>query len=122
VSSPSRPEEKATAGIGTLTELLAGEPNVAQLVLVEIRVGGMACRDAQQRWLVRLEALVEELRPAPTQAWASAAGLTVGALNTILALEVIADRASDLPGMLEELVDVTWLGCSGHGAMVSPSP
>ena len=40
----AEPAGKAEAGLRTLVEILAAEPDVARLLLVEIRVGGTECR------------------------------------------------------------------------------
>jgi AcrR family transcriptional regulator len=119
MSHPSRPEEKAAAGIGALTELLASEPNVARLMLVEIRVGGAVCREAQLRWLGQVESMVETLLPAPWNRQAGIGRLIVGGLSTIIALEVEAGRAEALPGMAAELVHAGSMGCPDQHSPVA---
>lgn len=103
-------EEFAEAVEATLRELLrilAAEPDVARLVLVEVRVAGPRCREAQQRWLERFAGLLEDadLRSGPGAGEATAR-MTVGALAFLLASKVSREETAELPGMLPDLLYV----------------
>jgi AcrR family transcriptional regulator len=101
----SDPQARIEAGIASLTELLAGNPAVAQVLLVEARAARMPSRVTQQRWLRRFEALLESAFPGPAQYPSGAARMAVGAVSTLLALEVAAGRTRELPGMQADLVE-----------------
>lgn len=117
----SDPVAKAEAGLGTLVEALAAHRDVARVALVEIRVAGAPCREAQQRWLGRFEGLLQNLS-AEIEPEAEAARLAVGAVSTILALEVAAGRTKKLPKTRHELLDAVAMGCPGRRRWHSTPP
>lgn len=96
------------AGLGELLDILTVEPEVARFVLVEIRVGEMECREAQQRWLDHFAGLlvVDTDREDTAPRSERLARMTAGALATLLALRVIERGPVALPELLEELVCV----------------
>jgi AcrR family transcriptional regulator len=93
------------AALRELLEILAAEPDVARLVLVEVRVAGAPCRKAQQRWLGRF---AERLEEAGQQAGGErsqwTARMTVGALAFLLAWKVGHGETAELATMREELL------------------
>jgi hypothetical protein len=76
----------------------------------------MASDDSKQRGGAisspdRLAGLIAD--GAESDGEVSSTRLAIGAVSTIIALEVAAERTAELPGMLPELVDaalVPWLG------------
>lgn len=112
--------ERLEAGLGELLELLAAEPEVARFVLVEIRVGGPACREAQLRWLERFAGLlVDAGQGGGAPRGEGLARMVAGAMATLLSLRLIESGARSLPEMLEELACVGML--PGYGAAVQAS-
>ncbi|SRR6266516_2784491 len=102
------PAEKARAGLRTLIETFSADPDVARLVLVEIRVGGPTCREAQQRWLSRFARLLEEGEPGgATEGAVAKSRMAVGALAVLLALRVASGASGkELHAMLSDLIYV----------------
>lgn len=116
----SDPRERARAALDEAVEVLERHPAVARLLLVEIRVGGRACREAHQRWLDRLAALlVGEERPG------ALARLSARALAELVAARVMAGEPSEEPAGVEELLTVAlWprLGAASEDAEAWSSP
>lgn len=94
-------------GLGALAELLAAEPELARVAMVEARAGGVASKEAQLRMLGKLGALFAE-DARGEEAWLGRMGL--GAAVTVVALEVTGGRTAGLPGMLDELVAAALVG------------
>lgn len=110
--------QQVEAGLRELLELLAAEPDVARVVLVEIRVGGTACREAQQRELRRFGQLLElgcaARRCGPKEK--ETARMVVGAIAGFLTSEVSAGTPIDLGRVLPELSFIAlapYLGVEG---------
>jgi len=102
---------RVAAGLGALVGLLAEEPELTRVTMVEARAGGVPSREVQLRLLDRLAGLIAD--GAESDGEVSSTRLAIGAVSTIIALEVAAERTAELPGMLPELVDaalVSWLG------------
>lgn len=93
------------AGLGELVDILASDPDVGRLLLVEIRVGDSGCREAQQRWLGRFAGLLEACRGAAADD-DETARMVVDALVFLLGQRVADDGPRTLPQMLPELVFV----------------
>jgi len=95
------------AGLGELVDTLAADPDVARLMLIEIRAGDSGCREAQQRWLGRFAGLLAGGDHGNAAARSgSLARMTAGALATLSTLTIIEKGPEALPTILEELTDV----------------
>ena len=110
------------AALDEMLEILAAEPDVARLVLVEVRVAGPRCREAQQLWLERFAGLLEDadLRSGPGEG-EETARMTVGALAFLLASKVSRDGTAGLPAMLPDLLYVAlapYLGAEAAAEML----
>jgi hypothetical protein len=94
---------RTEAGLRALVEVLAEEPDLARMVVVEARAGGMASREAQLQWLDRLAGLFAGEGVDAEAAWLARMGLR--AATAIITLEVAADRTEILPNLPGELVE-----------------
>ncbi len=109
--------QRVAAGLSELLDVLVAEPDVARVLLVEIRAGEGECRDAHERWLGRFaRLLVEADRGDAAPRDGCQARLTAGALATLLAVGLLENGAEALPEMLEELVYVGLWARSGAEA------
>jgi AcrR family transcriptional regulator len=99
--------DRLEAGLGELVGILAADPDVARLVLVEIRAGDSECREAQQRWLGRFAGLLGDgSRSDGIPRSGSLARMTAGGLLTLLTLTVVEKGLEALSTILEELTCV----------------
>lgn len=94
-------EERLEAGLGELLEVLGDEPEVARLLLVEVRAGDAACREVQQRWLARFAGLLDGGGSG------GAARMAARALASLLALGLGSE--GELAGE-EALAELSWVG------------
>jgi len=100
--------ERLEAGLGELLELLAANPDVAQLLLVEIRAGDARCREAQQGWLGRFAGLLASGRRGTSEPRStSLARLAAGAIENLLMLGLGTQEAAPERVGLKDLV---WVG------------
>jgi AcrR family transcriptional regulator len=111
VGDKTAPTTRARAGLETLLDLLGEEPQLMRVALIEARAAGMPSREAQVKWLKRLAELFADGKPGAEEAWSER--MALGAVCTIIALEVAAGRATELPGMAGELVEAALAPCSG---------
>jgi len=97
--------DRLEAGLRELLAVLDANPEVARLLLVEIRAGDDPCREARQGWLERFAGLLAAGRsPASPPRAGSTAWMTTAALASVLALRLENDEP--LPGALGELVRI----------------
>lgn len=99
---------RAETGLQALVDLLAEEPDLARVLEVEARAGGMASREAQLRWLDRLAELFAKAAPGADE-WPGR--MAFGAVTTLVALEVAAGRTTELPTLRDELIEVALAPC-----------
>lgn len=111
-ATPSRLD----GGLGALLHLLASEPEVARLVLIDVRAAGGASRAAQQRLLDDLARLAEAHCEAATGARGEAvvARIVVGSMATLLA--AVVARSSDPRRARPDLTFVGLAPCVGAEA------
>jgi AcrR family transcriptional regulator len=101
---------RARAGLETLLKTLAAEPDLARLALVDIGAAGPA---AQRRYRVavqRLTPLFEEGRDfarAGRSLPANTSRMAAGGVTGLIADELVAGRAEQLPGLLSDALFAT---------------
>jgi AcrR family transcriptional regulator len=108
--SEQRWPQRARAGLEALLETLAAEPELARLALVDIAAAGPA---AQRRYRVavqRLTPLFEEGRdfaPGGRNLPANTSRMAAGGVTGLIADELVAGRAEQLPGLLSDALFAT---------------
>jgi AcrR family transcriptional regulator len=108
--SEQRWPERARAGLTALLDALAAEPDLARLALVDIGAAGPA---AQRRFRVavqRLTPLFEEGRdfaPGGRALPANTSRMAIGGVTGLIADELIAGRAQQLPSLLSDALFAT---------------
>jgi AcrR family transcriptional regulator len=119
--SEQRWPQRARAGLRTLLEVLAAEPELARLALVDIGAAGPA---AQRRYRVavqRLTPLFEEGRdfaPAGRGLPANTSRMAIGGVTGLISDELVAGRAEQLPGLLSDALFATLVPYIGPRAAV----
>lgn len=108
--SEQRWPQRARAGLRALLDLLAAEPELARLALVDIGAAGPA---AQRRYRVavqRLTPLFEEGRdfaPGGRGLPANTSRMAIGGVTGLISDELVAGRAEQLPGLLSDALFAT---------------
>lgn len=111
--------QRAREGLKALLELLAAEPQLARLALVDIGAAGPA---AQRRYRVavqRLTPLFEEGRdfaPAGRGLPANTSRMAIGGVTGLIADELVAGRAERLPELLSDALFATLVPYIGPDA------
>jgi AcrR family transcriptional regulator len=117
--SEERWPQRARAGLSALLEALAAEPQLARLALVDVGAAGPA---AQRRYRVavqRLTPLFEEGRdfaPAGRGLPANTSRMAIGGVTGLIADELVAGRAEQLPGLLSDALFATLVPYIGPDA------
>jgi AcrR family transcriptional regulator len=117
--SEERWPRRARAGLSALLELLAAEPELARLALVDIGAAGPA---AQRRYRVavqRLTPLFEEGRdfaPGGRGLPANTSRMAIGGVTGLIADELVAGRAEQLPELLSDVLFATLVPYIGPDA------
>jgi AcrR family transcriptional regulator len=117
--SEERWPQRARAGLSALLELLAAEPELARLALVDIGAAGPA---AQRRYRVavqRLTPLFEEGRdfaPGGRGLPANTSRMAIGGVTGLIADELVAGRAEQLPELLSDALFATLVPYIGPDA------
>jgi AcrR family transcriptional regulator len=117
--SEQRWPQRARAGLRALLEALAAEPELARLALVDI---GAAGPSAQRRYRVavqRLTPLFEEGRdyaPGGRGLPANTSRMAIGGVTGLIADELVAGRAEQLPGLLSDVLFATLVPYIGPDA------
>ncbi len=117
--SEERWPQRARAGLSALLEVLAAEPKLARLALVDIGAAGPA---AQRRYRVavqRLTPLFEEGRdfaPGGRGLPANTSRMAIGGVTGLIADELVAGRAEQLPGLLSDALFATLVPYIGPDA------
>ena len=116
---PGEWPERAAAGLAALLEVLAEEPELARLSLVDI---GNAAPAAQRRYraaVQRLTPLFEEGRdyaPGGRGLPANTSRMAIGGVTGLIADELVAGRAERLPQLLPDLLFATLVPYIGPAA------
>jgi len=99
--------EQVGAGLAALLETLAAEPALARLGLLGVSAAGPAAQRRYRLALGRLTPLFEEGRdfaPQGRQLPANTSRMAIGAVAGLIAEELRAGRAAELPGLLGEVL------------------
>lgn len=117
--SEERWPERARAGLETLLEALAEEPAVARLSLVDIGTAGPAAQRRYRGAIQRLTPLFEEGRdfaPGGRALPANTSRMAIGGVTGLIADELLAGRAEQLPGLLSDVLFATLMPYIGPHA------
>jgi AcrR family transcriptional regulator len=99
--------ERARAGLEALLELLAAEPAIARLALVDFGSAGPAAQRRHRAALQRMTPLFEEGRdfaPSGRNLPANTSRMAIGAVVGLIADEIEAGRTERLPELLPDLL------------------
>lgn len=96
--------ERVRGGLGSLVDLLAGDPELARTAIVEVAVAGGEARRRQLAVLGDLARLLEAGRERDRELPAETALMAVGAVAGLLFDEIRAGRAAALTDHLPELL------------------
>lgn len=102
--------ERAAAGLAALLAVLAEEPDLARLSLVDIGNAGPAAQRRYSAAVRRLTPLFEEGRdfaPGGRSLPANTSRMAIGGVTGLIADELIAGRAEQLPCLLSDLIFAT---------------
>ncbi|HEU4905522.1 MAG TPA: TetR/AcrR family transcriptional regulator [Solirubrobacterales bacterium] len=112
------PATRVGVGLQAFVEMLGGAPDLARVMLIEVRVAPR-CREAQQRWLGRFAELLEGCLSADTSgADGEVARLVAGALLERLASGVRKEGRGKLAEALPDLAFIALAPYAGtEGAM-----
>lgn len=111
--------ERAAAGLAALLEALAEEPDLARLSLVEIGNAGLAAQRRYRAAVQRLTPLFEEGRDYAAGGRALPANtsrMAIGGVTGLIADELVAGRAEQLPGLLSDVFFATLVPYIGPDA------
>jgi len=102
--------QRARAGLSALLEMLAEEPDVARLALVDVGSAGPAAQRRFRAALQRLTPFFDEGRdfaPGGRNLPANTSRMAIGAVAGLIADELTEERAEDLPGLLSDVLFAT---------------
>jgi AcrR family transcriptional regulator len=108
--SEQRWPERARAGLAALLEALAEEPDLARLALVDIGAAGPAAQRRYRAALQRLTPLFDEGRdfaPGGRDLPANTSRMAIGGVTGLIADELRAGRATQLPERLPDVLFAT---------------
>jgi AcrR family transcriptional regulator len=111
--------ERAAAGLAALLEALAAEPDLARLSLVEIGNAGPAAQRRYRVAIQRLTPLFDEGRdfaPGGRNLPANTSRMAIGGVTGLVADELVAGRAKELPGLLSDVLFATLVPYIGPDA------
>jgi AcrR family transcriptional regulator len=111
--------ERAAAGLAALLETLAAEPALARLSLVDIGNAGPAAQRRYRAAIQRLTPLFEEGRdyaPGGRALPANTSRMAIGGVTGLIADELVAGRAEQLPGLLSDVLFATLVPYIGPDA------
>ncbi len=111
--------DRAAAGLSALLDVLAEEPALARLSLVDIGNAGPAAQRRYRTAVQRLTPLFEEGRdfaPGGRNLPANTSRMAIGGVTGLIADELIAGRAEQLPGLLSDVVFATLVPYIGPDA------
>jgi AcrR family transcriptional regulator len=108
--SEGRWPERARAGLEALLEALAEEPALARLALVDIGAAGPAAQRRYRAAVQRLTPLFDEGRdfaPGGRALPANTSRMAIGGATGLIADELVAGRAAQLPDLLSDILFAT---------------
>jgi AcrR family transcriptional regulator len=108
--SEERWPERVRSGLEALLAALAQEPALARLALVDIGSAGPAAQRRYRAAVQRLTPLFDEGRdfsPAGRSLPANTSRMAIGAVTGLIADELVAGRAEQLPGLLSDVLFAT---------------
>jgi AcrR family transcriptional regulator len=111
--------ERAAAGLRALLETLAEEPALARLSLVDVGNAGPAAQRRYRAAIQRLTPLFEEGRdfaPRGRNLPANTSRMAIGGVTGLIAEELVAGRAEQLPGLLSDALFATLVPYIGPDA------
>jgi AcrR family transcriptional regulator len=111
--------ERAREGLRELLEALAAEPDLARLALVDIGAAGPAAQRRFRAAVQRLTPLFEEGRdyaPGGRALPANTSRMAIGGVTGLLADELLAGRAEQLPDLLSDVLFATLIPYIGPNA------
>jgi len=111
--------ERAAAGLATLLEALAEEPDLARLSLVDIGAAGPAAQRRYRAAVQRLTPLFEEGRDYAVGGRALPANtsrMAIGGVTGLISDELVAGRAERLPDLLSDVFFATLVPYIGPDA------
>ncbi|HEY7456005.1 MAG TPA: helix-turn-helix domain-containing protein [Solirubrobacterales bacterium] len=111
--------DRAAAALTALLELLASEPELARLSLVDVGNAGPAAQRRYRNAIQRLTPLFEEGRdfaPGGRGLPANTSRMAIGSVTGLIADELVAGRAEQLPGLLSDVVFATLVPYIGPDA------
>lgn len=110
---------RARAGLAALLEALAAEPALGRLALVDIGAAGPAAQRRFRAAVQRLTPLFEEGRdfaPGGRELPANTSRMAIGGVTGLIADELAAGRAKQLPELLSDLLFATLVPYIGPDA------
>jgi AcrR family transcriptional regulator len=111
--------ERAAAGLRELLQALAAEPALARLSLVDIGNAGPAAQRRYRAAIQRLTPLFEEGRdfaPSGRGLPANTSRMAIGGVTGLIAEEIVAGRAEQLPSLLSDALFATLVPYIGPDA------
>ena len=111
--------ERAAAGLEALLEALAEEPRLARLSLVDIGSAGPAAQRRYRTAVQRLTLLFDEGRdfaPGGRSLPANTSRMAIGGVTGLIADELLAGRAKELPSLLSDALFATLVPYIGPDA------
>jgi AcrR family transcriptional regulator len=95
--------EAARQRLAAVVALFAGDPSLARTAVVEFAAAGDEARQLHRAALGRIASSLDEARPPHPRLPPSTAPMAVGGVAALIADELRAGRASELPDFLPEL-------------------
>jgi hypothetical protein len=111
--------DQAAAGLAALLAVLAQEPALARLSLVDIGNAGPAAQRRYRAAIQRLTPLFEEGRdfaPGGRNLPANTSRMAIGGVTGLISDELVAGRAEQLPGLLSDVLFATLVPYIGPDA------
>jgi len=110
--------DRVRAGLSTVVELFALDPELARTAVVEVQAAGAAARRRHLNALDRIAAFLEDGRQAAgdRELPENVAPMAAGAVSGLLFDELLMGRAERLPKLLPELLFVLLVPYIGTGA------
>ena len=111
--------DRARAGLRTLLEALAAEPEQARLALVDVAAAGPAAQRRLRAAVRRLTPFFDEGRdfaPGGRNLPANTSRMAIGGVTGLISDELLANRAKQLPSLLSDVLFATLVPYIGPDA------
>ena len=111
--------ERAAAGLEALLQTLAEEPDLARLSLVDVGRAGPAAQRRYRAAIQRLTPLFDDGRdfaPGGRSLPANTSRMAIGGVTGLIADELVAGRAEQLPSLLSDVLFATLVAYIGPDA------